>query len=274
GAAPVGIPGTPSNVPSAPPTPPAANAAPGAAQQNPAAPNSAQQKPRAVTQGMRSESKTFAVSKTVHHTLEPPGQIKHLAAAVLVDDFVEVKQVSGKPQETRRKRTPEEMKQLEDLVRAAIGFNAQRGDELSLQNVSFQVPPVEVPFTPTAVQRTLRIIEPWMGLLRYAGLGILFFLIYVLVLRSVKNQVLATLRALPERSQQVALPGASGKEQVKKSTTVAELEGELQRELSETNSEVMRAVVLKRHLADKVKKEPENATRLIQEWVRQGTSGT
>jgi hypothetical protein len=51
--------------------------------------------------------------------------------------------------------------------------------------------------------------------------------------------------------------------------TGAELEGELQKELSETNSEIMRAVVLKRHLVEKVKKEPENATRLIQGWVRQ-----
>jgi flagellar M-ring protein FliF len=266
GAAPIGIPGTTSNVPSAPPAPPAANA--------PAAAISAQQKPAGVTQGMRSESKTFAVSKTVHHTLEPAGQIKHLAAAVLIDDLVETKIVAGKPQETRRKRTPEEMKQMEDLVRAAIGFNAQRGDELSLQNVSFQAPPVETPAAPTAVQRTLRIIEPWMGLLRYAGVILLFLLIYVLVLRPVKNQVLATIRALPERSQQAALPGAGGKAPGKIPMTGAELESELQKELSDTNSEVMRAVVLKRHLVEKVKKEPENATRLIQGWVRQGPSGT
>jgi flagellar M-ring protein FliF len=265
GAAPIGIPGTTSNVPSAPPAPPAPNA--------PAAANSGQQKPTGISQGMRSESKTFAVSRTVHHTLEPPGQIKHLAAAVLIDDSVEVKDVGGKPQETRRKRTPEEMKQLEALVRAAMGFNAQRGDELSLQNVSFQVPPVETPAAPTPVQRTLRIIAPWMGLLRYAGVILLFLLIYMLVLRPVKNQVLATIRALPERSQKAALPGAGGKEPVRVATTIAEMEGDLQRELAETNSEVMRAVVLKRHLVDKVKKEPENATRLIQGWVRQGTSG-
>jgi flagellar M-ring protein FliF len=277
GAGPVGIPGTPSNVPSAPPAPPAANAPAAAAsaasgQQNSAA-ISAQQKSTQVTQGMRSESKTFAVSRTVHHTLEPAGQIKHLAAAVLIDDLIDVKEVGGKPQETRRKRTPEEMKQMEDLVRAAIGFNTQRGDELSLQNVSFQVPPAEVPAAPTPVQRTLRFIQPWMGLLRYAGLGILFLLIYALVLRPVKKQVLATLRALPGRNQQAALPAEGGKEPVKRATTVAEIEGELQRELSETNSEVMRAVVLKRHLVEKVKKEPENATRLIQGWVRQGTPG-
>jgi flagellar M-ring protein FliF len=280
GAAPIGIPGTTSNVPSAPPAPPAPNspaantpaAIAAAAQQASASAGSAQQKSSSVSQGMRSDSKTFAVSRTVHHTLEPAGQIKHLSAAVLIDDFVDVKTVGGKPQETRRKRTPEEMKQLEELVRAAIGFSAQRGDELSFQNVSFQIPPADVPATPTAMQRFLRLIQPWMGLLRYAGLGALFLLIYALVLRPVKNQVLATLRALPAKSQ-AGLPAADGKDTAKKATTVAEMEGELQKELSESNSEVMRAVVLKRHLVEKVKKEPENATRLIQGWVRQGASG-
>jgi len=276
GTAPVGIPGTTSNVPSAPPVaaaPPAnppANVAPAAnAPAANSAAASAAQKPNEVSQGMRSESKTFAVSKTVHHTLEPPGQIRHIAAAVLVDDFIETKTVDGKPQETRRKRTPAEMKQMEDLVRAAIGFSAQRGDELSLQNVSFQSSPVETPAPVTGVQRTLRIVTPWLGLLRYAGIGLVFLLVYLLVLRPVTNQVLATIRALPERSKLAALP-ASGAEGVKKGTTVAEMEGELQRELSETNSEVMRSVVLKKHLVEKVKKEPESATRLIQGWVRQG----
>jgi hypothetical protein len=100
----------------------------------------------------------------------------------------------------------------------------------------------------------------------------LFLLIYGLVLRPVTNQVLATLRALPESSRQASLPAAGGRDPGLK-VTLAELEGELQQELSETNSEVMRAVVLKRHLADKVKREPENATRLIQGWVRQGPTG-
>ena len=48
------------------------------------------------------------------------------------------------------------------------------------------------------------------------------------------------------------------------------MQSELQNELLETSSDVMRAVALKRHLVDKVKKEPEGATRLIQSWVQQG----
>ena len=250
GAAAGGIPGTPSNVPTA--QPPAA-----------------QGKPADIAQGLRSESKTFAVSKTVHHTIEPPGQIKHLAAAVLIDDAIDVTESGGKRQETRRKRTDDEMKQLDALTRAAIGFDAKRGDELAMQNVSFQVPPVEVPPTPTAVQRTLRTIQPWMGLLRYGALAILFVAIYFLVLRPMTKQVLATVKALPGQAGHPALPGVSGREARARQLTGADLEAELARELSETGSDVMRAVTLKRHLADKVKREPEGASRLIQSWVRE-----
>jgi flagellar M-ring protein FliF len=246
-----GIPGTPSNVPSAQPPPAPAKTA-------------------GVTQGMTSESKTFAVSKTVHHILEPAGQIKHLAVAVLVDDIVEVKEVSGKRQETRKKRSPEEMKQLDELVRAAVGFDAKRGDELAIQNISFQVPPVEVPAAPSPIQLALRTIQPWLGLLRYAGLGILFLLIYLLVLRPMTRQVLATVKALPMPGNQAALPALGGNQaHPNPLLTSADIEKQLAKELSETSSEVMRTVALKRHLVDKVKKEPDGATRLIQNWVRQ-----
>ena len=161
---------------------------------------------------------------------------------------------------------------MEALVRAAIGFSQQRGDELSLQNVSFQTLPVETPAPLTGVQRTLRIVTPWLGILRYVGVGIFFLVIYLLVLRPVTNQVLATLRALPARSQAAAIPG--GTEPAKRPTTVAEIESDLQRELSETNSEVMRSIVLKKHLVEKVKKEPESASRLIQGWVKQTAQET
>jgi flagellar M-ring protein FliF len=257
GAPAAGIPGTPSNVPSAPPSAATANTPP------------AQAKSAEVVSGMRSESKTFAVSKTTHHTIEPAGQIKRIAAAVLIDDLIVEKTVAGKPQATRAKRTPEEMKQFEDLVRAALGFNQQRGDELSLQNISFEVSPVEVTPAPSPVQRTLRLVGPWIGLLRYAGLAALFLVIYLLILRPVKNQVMATLKALPPRNEQAALPPGPETVVPSKALTVAELENELTRDLSSTNSEVMRAVVLKRHLVEKVKKEPEGASRLVQTWVRQ-----
>ena len=69
------------------------------------------------TQSSRSESTTFAVSKSVRHTVQPPGRIKRIAAAVLVDDAVETVEKDGKKSSTRRKRTAEEMKQIEPTGR-------------------------------------------------------------------------------------------------------------------------------------------------------------
>ena len=118
-------------------------------------------------------------------------------------------------------------------------------------------------------------VQPWIGLLRYVGVGLLFGLVYFLLLRPVKKQVLQTLRALPAASPKTVaigagtLPGQPALPPGTSSVTVAQIEGELERELAETNSEVMRAVVLKRHLVSKVKKEPEAASRLIQTWIRQ-----
>ncbi len=264
-----GIPGTSSNVPSAQANPGQPNPAqPKPGQSNPPQPNAVQVTPANVVQGMRNESKTFAVSKTTHHTIEPPGQIKHLAAAVLIDDAVDVQQVNGKRQENRKKRTPEEMKQLEDLVRAAIGFDSKRGDELAMQNISFQLPPAEAPEKPTVVQLAVRNIEPWMGLLRYAGVGIIFVLVYLLVLRPMTKQAVATMKALPARVSQE--PAASaGPGATRALASPLDIERELERELSETGSEVARAVALKRHLVDKVKREPDGASRLIQSWTRE-----
>jgi len=264
-----GIPGTPSNVPSAPATPAQPGAAkPGSGQSNPAqaSPSAGVTTASSLVQGMRNESKTFAVSRTVHHTIEPPGQIRRMAAAVLVDDAIDVQQVNGKRQETRRKRTPEEMKQLEDLVRAAVGFDAKRGDELAMRNISFQAPPVEAPEKPTVAQLTLRKIEPWTGLLRYAGVAVVFVVVYLLILRPMARQALATIRALPSQAAQGAAVAAGGSKVL---LSPGELERELEQELSETGSEVARAVALKRHLVDKVKREPDGASRLIQSWTRE-----
>ena len=44
----------------------------------------------------RSEATTYAVSKTLHHSVEPPGRVRRIAAAVLVDDAVETTEQAGK----------------------------------------------------------------------------------------------------------------------------------------------------------------------------------
>ena len=97
---------------------------------------------RAVESRARS-STTYAVSKSLHRSVEPAGRVRRIAAAVLVDDAIEVSQQGAKRTTTRRKRTPEELKEIEQLARAAIGVDLQRGDVLAVENLSFQEIPQE-----------------------------------------------------------------------------------------------------------------------------------
>jgi flagellar M-ring protein FliF len=206
------------------------------------------------------------VSKTLRHTVDPPGRVQKIAAAVLVDDVVEQKKdAKGAVQETRRKRTPEEMKQIDDLARAAIGFDAMRGDVLSVQNVSFVSGPTEVPSPLPITERIRTVAENWIWLGRYLAIMAMFAVIYVLVLRPVRDQLLSTFQqqvgapAMAGGAPGVVLPGVAGQ-----TASPFDL-----RQFNQTDSEVDRVVQMKKHLAAKVKNDPLAASQLVRHWVNE-----
>ncbi len=261
GMAPAGIPGTASNVPAAvaplatPPKPAA-----------PATPTPAVAATSAAVTGLgigaeqsssKSDSTTYAVSKTLHRSLEPAGRVRRIAAAVLVDDAVEVTDQAGKHTTTRRKRTSDEMKQIEELARAAIGVDTQRGDVLAVENLSFQELPLDTPSPPSKTERFRRMLEPWTWMLRYLGVALLFAVVYFLILRPIKKQAVTAFRELPGKVMKAASPalGTPG------------VGGSLEAP-GRPASDGQKANELKKLLTDKVKAEPAAASRLVESWVR------
>ncbi len=196
GEAPAGIPGTASNVPS--PAAPAIPAAGAAAATTPAAGTVPAVASSAEHSSSKSDSTTYAISKSLHRSVEPAGRVRRIAAAVLVDDAVDVTEQAGKRTTTRRKRTVEEMKEIEQLARAAIGVDAQRGDVLAVENLSFQELPLEVPAAPGKSEHWRRMLEPWSWVLRYVALAALFAVVYLLILRPVKKGTRRSRCLLPE----------------------------------------------------------------------------
>jgi flagellar M-ring protein FliF len=239
GEAPAGVPGTTSNVPAG--TPPPAS---------PAKPEQSSSK---------SDSTTYAISKNIHRSVEPAGRVRRIAAAVLVDDAVEWTEQAGKRTSTRRKRTADEMKEIEQLARAAIGVDTQRGDVLAVENLSFQEMPLEAPSPPTKIEHWRRLLEQWSWILRYAGLGALFVVVYFLILRPVKQQAIATFRELPKKISADRVPKAS---------SLSADQNSLE-QVSEPLSSGQRTTALKKMLTDKVKAEPAAASRLVESWVRE-----
>ncbi len=241
GATDGGVPGTASNVPSA--TPPAKT----------------EEEVDDTIQSSKTQNATYAVDKVVRHTMQPVGRIKRISAALVVDDVVEIQQANGKSSENRRKRTPEELKQIETLAAAVIGFDEKRGDTLAVQNLSFQQTPQQAPTPPTKVERIRVTLNDWSSLIRYGVIFLLFLLTYVLLLRPIKKQALSAFSQLPDRSAA----------QLK--AEMAATQGLGATEVVSLSDDERRSLGLQKQVTERAKNEPAVTGRLVQAWLREGS---
>lgn len=127
--------------------------------------------PNSSTNSSRSganESMTnYLNSKTVTTSVTEPGAVKRLSVAVAIDGVTAIGK-DGKPGPYTA-RTAQEMQQIEQLVRTAVGYNQERGDQVSVVNVKF---PSDA--DPNGVEAT----NPLMGfdkndIMRGAELGVM-----------------------------------------------------------------------------------------------------
>lgn len=83
------------------------------------------------------EITNFEVSRTVRERTQEPGEIRRVTAAVLVDGTYE----SGPDgTESYVPRPPAQIATFQDLVRGAIGYDAERGDMVTVSNLPFARP--------------------------------------------------------------------------------------------------------------------------------------
>jgi len=209
-------------------------------------------------QTSKTENSTYAVDKLVRHTLQPAGRIRRLSAALIVDDAIESKVENGRYTEVRRKRSADEMKQIEQLAEAAIGLDTKRGDTLAVQNLSFQQPAQSTIEPISKTQKLRLILNDWSMVVRYGALTIMFLLAYIFLLRPIKRQTLATLQQLPAT--------AAAKQEQQKSAK--ELEG-MPAELRTLPEEQRRTLGQQKQVIERVKAEPVVAGQLIQSWLRE-----
>jgi flagellar M-ring protein FliF len=130
-----GVPGSLSNQP--PPTGTAPEVASG------------QEKQAAAESGSSNKTATrnYELDKTITHTRLATGALRRLSVAVVVDDK-KVVQADGKA--TLAAYSQEDLNQLRDLVKQAVGYDNSRGDQVTVTNVAFRLPDAleEVPAEP------------------------------------------------------------------------------------------------------------------------------
>jgi len=218
----------------------------------------------------KAESGTYAVNKLVRHTLQPAGRIRRIAAALLVDDAVDIEQKNNQRVANRRKRSPDEMKQIEQLAAAALGIDPKRGDLLAVENLSFQNLSQDTPAPATLMDRVQRGLRNWSWVFRYLALACLFGSVYTLLLRPVKKQLLTILRELPLRPASKPAIAEAATAQVTSASQQEALEEILGAAGQDGDVSLKKLAILKNHLVEKVKTEPAGASRLVQNWLREG----
>lgn len=125
----------------------------------------------------RTETTTnYEISKTIRTEVQEPGEVKRLSVAVAVDGLTAAG-TEGKPG-AYTPRSAEEMQRIEQLVRTAVGFNADRGDQVTVVNVRF----------PTAeAEGGVEAANPLMGfdkndIMRAVELGILALVAILMII--------------------------------------------------------------------------------------------
>jgi flagellar M-ring protein FliF len=209
-----------------------------------------------------SETTNYEVSRTTRHTLRPPGDIARLSVAVILDDDQQQKkEKDGSTKIVRVPRTHDEIQKIHGLVAAAVGLDSTRGDQVTVENVSFDEPIVEEGTPPSVFVRYAPQITEVGRLLTVALIGLAgFFLIVRPMLRA---------GAMPARSASAELPAAEGQ----RPRTVADMQNEIEAQLEaqalEKASGNLKLPVLAKRVGALTKKEPDQVAKLLRGWIRE-----
>lgn len=225
---PSGIPGTASNAPNAQP---------------PLYPKIGSQ-----TQSLKQESGTYGASKKVRHTIQGLGRIRRITAAVLINHRMVVagKQISWQP------RSAVEMKHLNDLAEAAVGYDPSRGDLVSLEDLQFE--DQSLPEPPLS-ERLLRTASQSETLIRFALIALLALVALLFVVRPMvrKVQFAGGARELPAPGEAALEAGMA-----QPAATVEQLA---------TEKHKQQAQAVFDQVLDHLRREPAQSTRLLQSWI-------
>nr|WP_230874837.1 flagellar basal-body MS-ring/collar protein FliF [Methylomonas sp. LL1] len=86
----------------------------------------------------KSATRNYELDKTITHTRLAAGALRRLSVAVVVDD----KRINLDGALTQQPYSQEDLNQLRDLVKQAVGYDSSRGDQVTVTNVAFKAPEI------------------------------------------------------------------------------------------------------------------------------------
>ncbi|MEM6051506.1 flagellar basal-body MS-ring/collar protein FliF [Erwinia sp. P7711] len=191
------------------------------------------------------ETVNYELDHTLTHIRRNPGEIERLSAAVVINYLPDK---NGKPVALAK----EQIDQINQLVKEAIGFSAQRGDTLSVVNSPFTQPDEDVA---VPLWKQPEVISVSLQAGRYLLLLLIAWLLWSKAVQPfwIKHQQLALQRL-----------------EMEKQARQAELDAEISRKESIEKNKVKQRVdteITTQHLRHLAEQEPHVLAAVIRKWL-------
>ncbi|MBL1140478.1 MAG: flagellar M-ring protein FliF [Proteobacteria bacterium] len=197
-------------------------------------------------------TRNYELDKTISHTRLAMGSLVKLSVAVVIDYK---KSLNSKGEVNRVEHTPEEIEQITNLVKEAIGFNIIRGDRVNVMNSPFNIPDAVEPLPELPIWQ-----QAWVWDIAKQAVGALFvlFLVFGVLRPSIKNMMNKEITL-----HQTALAGPTG--------AVA---GQLTNESGEPQPQEIKALEAApeydksiSNVKEMVNTDPKLAAQVVRNWV-------
>ncbi|MFL6302925.1 MAG: flagellar basal-body MS-ring/collar protein FliF [Candidatus Sulfotelmatobacter sp.] len=242
----------------------------------------------------RSESMNYETSRLVRRLKLPQGIVRRMSVSVIVDHNVRWESANGKsaaPKKIVEPPSPDTMKVIHDVVAAAAGFNANRGDQLTVNSLPFEAtlqagppPSLSAPATPptgaaspSAFWKQRSILT---GLAVLLVLGLLSLFLFTqsrrktrAVIAELQRQLQSaqaqesTAAVVPRKAENSSTPQAPAAPAVDRQKQLADIRESFRLPEAITT----KAEVLTKQVAEEARKDPVALAQIIRSWLSESS---
>lgn len=220
------------------------------------------------------QTNQYFVDELQTSTQHSPYDVERISVALQLD-YKTVEKVEGQPtffakltttnpdwiKTSYEPLTQDELARIRGLVEAAIGYQAPRGDNISIQNFEFRPMISKKAAATMETGGLLDFVREWS----IPVLQLIVFILFVMWGISLFRRFVAPIlqqAQLEEPALSAALPSGPPK-------TVAELESELEQEIEATSpsAQLSKSEIMKKRLMEMVQQDPDSVAGLVRTWL-------
>jgi flagellar M-ring protein FliF len=213
----------------------------------------------------------YEISKRVESIQGQFATIKRITAAVVVDGKYNIKlnEESGDEEIVYTALDDTQIEAITQLVRQAIGYTEQRGDDVTVSNFRFNIPNIEEP--KNKYEQMLSLLEPYIPFFKYLIAALLLFIFYKLVIVPFAQKMLEIPVEDDEKKAAIIKLGEIEDEEDMKAQ-----EGDLRKKVEEQlglrnsmNEDAIRVEVMFNKIREQIEERPEEAAMMFATLIKE-----